>query len=344
MPDTFEGEIEKLLCPLDQLGPTILDTTYFLKENNSFVYTEGYWHPRGHLLGKIINYPCEKGTLRIHGRPYESVTKGWEAGARVHIPHDKQIEYHYKIDSSLKPPKDRLIITEYHYPFPLSSMKGWFSHHKSMLHAMERYPQVDRRIREVGALFGVPLERMGVTGSLAYCHMADDEDIDLVFFGTPEQNIEVAQQVWRFTYTDPKRRCVEFGKFWPLRFYHDGIVICCFFVYADRSDIPLCDEEVALVREPIEAYGTIVHNLHSLYMPVVMRLGDLYIDGMRADDIDLIIYDSSLRGEFYNNERVHIRKGRLVRLTKAGAHREAIVVIDAGDIEKERFVRGVPAF
>jgi predicted nucleotidyltransferase len=185
---------------------------------------------------------------------------------------------------------------------------------------------------------------LGVTGSLAYGHMADDEDIDLAFFGTPEHNMSIAQQIWKLTYTDPKRRCVEYGKFWPLRFYQGGILICCFFVYSDRKDIPVMSQEVELLREPVTAFGTVVDNLHSIYMPVVMRLGDVYIDGVRGDDIDLIIYDSSLRGEFYNNERLHVMKGRLVRLTEGAESREAIVVVDAGDVEKERFVKGVPAF
>jgi hypothetical protein len=344
MADIFEKEIEKIVCPLGDLGPTVLDTTYFFKDTESFVYAEGYWHPPGRFYGKIINYPCENGTILVHGRKYESITKGWEAGERVLIPHDKQIEYHYKIDHSLRPPRERLVLTEFHYPFELSAMKGWFSNHKSMRYVMEKYPQVDTRVKEVSVLLDVPLERLGVTGSLAYGRMEDDEDIDLVFFGTPEQNMEVAQQIRRLTYTDPTRRCVEFGKFWPVRFNHDGIIMCCFFVYADRKYIPVYDQQVALVREPVVAYGTIVDNLHSIYMPLVMRLGDVYIDGVCADDIDLIIYDGSLRGEFYNKERVHISKGRLVTLSKNGVSRDVLVVVDAGDVEKERFVRGAPAF
>ncbi len=354
MTDTFDKEIERIICPLGDLGPSALDTTYFLKDNDSFVYTEGYWHPPGHIYGKIINYPCERGTLLIYGRKYESITKGWEAGERILIPHDKQIEYHYKIDPSLKPPREKPALTEFHYPFELSTMKGWFNGHKSMCHAIEKYPQVAKCIKEVSVLLDVPLERLGVTGSLAYGRMEDDEDIDLVFFGTPEQNMEVAQQIWRLTYTDPKRRCVEFGKFWPLRFYHDGVIICCFFVYSDRKYIPVCDQQVSLVREPVVAYGTISNNLHSIYMPLVMGLSDVYIDGERTDDVDLIIYDGSLRGEFYLKERIHVSKGRLVALSARGlAHRSlgvggeqrnALVVVDAGDVEKERFVRGAPVF
>jgi predicted nucleotidyltransferase len=344
MTDTFDKEIEKIICPMGDLGPSVLDATYFLKDTGSFVYTEGYWHPPGHIYGKIISYPCEKGTFLVHGRKYESITKGWEAGERILIPHDKQIEHHYKVDHSLKPPKEKPVLTEFHYPFDLSAMKGWFDAHKSMRHAMEKYPHVDKCIRDVSALLDVPLERLGVTGSLAYGRMEDDEDIDLVFFGTPEQNMEVAQQVWRLTYTDPKRRCVEFGKFWPLRFYHDGIIMCCFFVYADRKYIPVYDQKVSLVREPVVIYGTISDNLHSIYMPLVMRLSDAYIDGERADDIDLIIYDGSIRGEFHVKERIHVIKGRLVTLGEGGKQRNAIVVVDAGDVEKERFVKGAPLF
>lgn len=344
MVDSFDGIMERLLCPMDELGPTILDTTYFLKKTGSLVYTEGYWHPSGRVVGKIINYPCTTGTLSIHDRKYESVTKGWENGVRVHIPHDRQLQSQFQVDPALTPLREPLVITEFHYPFELTSMKGWFCGHRSMRYAMETYPAVDTRIRQLSELFGVPLDRLGVTGSLAYGHMADDEDIDLVFSGTPQQNMEIAQQIWRFTYTDPKRRCVEFGKFWPLRFYHDGVVICCFFVYSDRNDIPVLDETVALVRQPVVAYGTVADNLHSLYMPLVVKLGDVYIDGARAEDIDLIIYDSSMRGEFYSNERVRVSSGRLVKLTRGDATREAIVVVDAGDVEKERFVRGVPAF
>ncbi len=344
MSDLFEKEIQKVICSIEELGPTILDTTYFIKNTDSFVYTEGYWHPKGKFYGKIINYPCERGTFDVHGRKYESITKGWKGDERVMIPHDKQIEQHYKIDPSLKPPEHRLVLTEFHYPFDISSMKGWFSNHKSMLYVMKKYPHVGRCIREVSKMLDVPLERLGVTGSLAYGCMKDGEDIDLVFFGTPEQNMEVAHKIWSFTYTDSKRRCIEFGKFWPIRFYHDGIIICCFFVYSDRSYIPVLDQEVELIREPIEAFGTISDNLHSIYMPLIIRLCDVYIDGRRVDDIDLIICDGSLRGEFYNKERLHIIKGRLVKLTKDGCSKDAIVVVDAGDIEKERFVKGAPAF
>lgn len=344
MTDEFASEIQRVICPLEDLGPSVLDTTFFLKDTGSFVYAEGYWHPPGHFYGKIIDYPCEKGTFEVHGRRYESLTKRWESGARVLIPHDMQMENQRRVDPGLKPPASRPVITQYHYPFDLKSMRGWFCGNRSMRCAMDRLPETGRRIGELAALFGVPLERLGVTGPLAYGREDEGGALSLVFSGTPEENMEVALQIRRLTYTDPKRRCVEYGKFWPLRLLHDGVAVCCFFVYSDRAQIPVFGQGVELVREPVEVFGTVVDTLHSLYMPLVLRLGDAYLDGAKAGEIDLIIADSSLRGEFYPNERVHVQRGRLVRLSRGGASEEAVVAVDAGDMEKERFVKGVPAF
>ncbi|MCC6450190.1 MAG: hypothetical protein IT574_06505 [Candidatus Aureabacteria bacterium] len=343
MKDTFTAEIGRLIRPMEELGPLVPDTTFFLKNTGSFVYAEGYWHPPGAFYGKIIDYPCAEGTFEVHGRRYERLTMRVENGTRLLVPHDVQLQMQYRVDPGLKPPPAKPVITGYHHPFELQTMQGWFCGHRSMEAAIERYPETGRRIRELAALFDVPLERLGVTGPLAY-GWEEDRALNLVFSGTPEENAETARKIRRLTYTDSKRRIVEYGKFWPLRLAHDGVPVCCFFVYADRGRIPVCGQGIELVREPVEAFGTVVDTLHSLYMPLVLRLGDAYLDGAPAGEIDLIIADSSLRGEFYPNERVHITRGRLVRLSGNGASAEAIVALDAGDIEKERFVKGVPAF
>lgn len=344
MADTFTAEIGRLMRPIEELGPLVPDTTLFLSDTGSFVYAEGYWHPQGQFYGKIIDYPCAEGTFEVHGRRYGCLTTRMENGARVLVPHDAQLEMHYRVDPGLKPPAAKPIVTEYHHPFELERMQGWFCGHRSMEAALERFPETGRRIRELSSLFEVPLERLGVTGPLAYGREAEDGALNLVFSGTPEENAETALRIRRLTYTDPKRRVVEYGKFWPLRLAHDGVPVCSFFVYADQARIPVCGQGIALVRETVEVFGTVVDTLHSLYMPLVLRLGDVYLDGAPAGEIDLIISDSSLRGEFYPNERVHVVRGRLVRLSKSGTSSEVVVAVDAGDLEKERFVKGVPAF
>jgi len=343
MKDEWQSEIDMVLQPLDALGPVIMDTTYFLKDTGAFTYTEGYFHPPGHFLGKIINYPEKKGDIEIHGRSYTSITKAWINGEHVMIPHDEQIKQHYRVDAGLKPPELTPVVTDFHVVFDLKDFVGWFSDKISMKRAMEKYPQIGRRIKEVSELLEVPRERLGVTGSLAYGRMEADEDIDLVFFGTPEQNMDTVRKIWAMTYNDPERRCLEFGKFWPVRFYHDGIIICTFCVYSDPKYIPLTYCETELVKESVQAFGTIVDNTHSIYMPLVLKLNDVSIDGEKSDEIFFVIYDGSIRGEFYVGERLKI-EGRLIRMTLFGREQVALVSVDAGQIEKEQFSQGLPIF
>ncbi len=343
MKDEWQAEIEQMLQPIDTLGPVVWDTTYLLKKTGAFTYTEGYFNPPGRFYGKIINYPDPAGEIMIHKRPYSSITKTYVDGKQVLIPHDKQIEHHYVIDPSLKPPEEKPIITEFHVLFDLKDFDGWFSDKLSMKRISVKYPQIGKNIEEVSKLLSVPMDRLGVTGSLSYGRMEDDEDIDLVFFGSPEENMEVAEKIWAMTYSDPARKCIEFGKFWPIRFIHNNIIICTFFAYQEQAQIPLTYCDVELLKDSVQAYGTIKDNTHSIYMPLILDLEEVYIDGEEADDIPLVIYDGSIRGEFYTGERLKI-EARLVRLKIYGKETLALIVVDSSQIEKERFSKGLPLF
>jgi hypothetical protein len=343
MKDEWQAEIEQLVQPMDKLSPVVWDTTYLLKKTGAFTYTEGYFNPPGQFYGKIINYPDPHGEILIHKRPYTSITKAYVDGKQVLIPHDRQIERHYVIDPTLKPPAEKPVITEFHVLFDLEDFDGWFSDKLSLARVSDKYPQIGKNIEEVSKLLSVPMERLGVTGSLSYGRMEDDEDIDLVFFGSPEENMEVAEKIWGMTYSDPARKCIEFGKFWPIRFMHNGIIICTFFAYEKLEHIPLTYCDVELLTPRVEAYGTIRDNTHSIYMPLILDLKDVYIDGKEADDIPLVIYDGSIRGEFYTGERLKI-EARLVSLEISGKRTRALISVDSSQIEKERFQKGRPLF
>jgi len=97
------------------------------------------------------------------------------------------------------------------------------------------------------------------------------------------------------------------------------------------------------VKDGVEAYGTVSDNRHSLYVPVVLTLSNVYIDGKKTGDIDLIIYDGAVRGEFKEGLRLHIR-GRLVDLIREGKRTPALAVIDGFNIELEKFRAGLPHF
>ncbi len=343
MRDDWQVEIDKMIQPMDTIGPVVWDTTYLLKKTGAFTYTEGYFNPPGQFYGKIINYPDPNGDIPVHGRPYTSTTKAYKNGEHIMIPHDKQIEHHYVIDKTLPPATHEPIITKFHVLFDLKDFDGWFSDKHSRERVMVKFPEIGKDIEDVSKFMDIPMERLGVTGSLSYGRMDDDEDIDLVFFGSPEQNIELAQKIWSMTYSDPNRKCMEYGKFWPIRFMHNGIIICTFFAYESLEDIPLTYCDVELIKGSVRAQGTIKDNTHSIYMPLIMDLKDVSIDGKEADDIPLIIYDGSIRGEFFNGERLKI-EARLVRLKIYGKETLALVAVDSGQIEKEEIFTGIPTF
>jgi len=338
--DYFESQIGQILCPLADLKKGVLDTTYMMREDGSFVYVEGYYQPPGKVIGKIIYFPKPGGKIDIHGRAYESMVKAEKDGKTLYIPHDEQIRVHYGIDPSLD--REDLIITKFHIGFPLSGFRGYFNDRLSLYYAMGKFPLVGRAVENVSRFLNVPISRLGITGSTALGRRGEHSDIDLVIFGTIEQNRETADRICHHIHHNPESKVVEFGKFWPLRFIYQGIELCPAYVYMDLDEVPIRDCAVATLRDSVEVYGTVSDDTHAIYMPPVARLSDVYIDGKPVDDITLVVYDGSVRGEFYRKERLRV-KGRLIRVKKERGEFQAIAAFDAGDITRERLSRGVPS-
>ncbi len=342
MKDLFDKIMDELLIPIDKLD-YILDTSYFLKDTGSFYYTEGYYHPGGRVVGKIIYYPDKKGGTLIHGRAYTSIVKKIVDGEEIYIPHDEQIRIHYRIDKSLKPEEQKPLVADYLVAIPLESFIGFFNPRRSLRYIMEHHKDVEEAVRKASEVLEVPIKRMGVTGSSAFGQRTKGGDIDLVIFGTPEENFQAVKKIWCMSYVERDKRVVKYGKLWPLKFYQDGQEMCCFFAYSKKEDIPLVDCQLDPVKEAVEAYGTVKENINSFYMPVILKLDDVYLDGKRAEDIRLIIYDGSVRGEFFLGERLYI-KGRLIKVTENKDSYTALFATDSHNVQKERFYRGAPKF
>jgi predicted nucleotidyltransferase len=339
MKDHFEEEIAKIIQPMSGLEQGPFDTVYLMRKDGSLVYTEGYWHPDDTVIGKLIYYPDPEGPKDIHGRRYSSIIKEERDGRETYVTHDDQIKKVYRLYPDLPPDSHRMILTQYQMAFPRQDFVGFFDNRRALRFVMEKYPRIDEVVRMTSDLFEVPLERLGITGSSALGRRG--ADIDLVFFGSPAENMKVVRKLWSIIYSDPERQVVEYGKFWPLKIYVDKEEVCTFYVYNDLDDAPIRDCEVELVREDVEAYGTVADNSHSLYVPLVIGLENVYLDGEKAAGIDLIVYDGAVRGEFKKGLRLHI-KGRLVNIIRDGKKKLCLDVVDGFNIELERFKAGAP--
>lgn len=343
MPDTFDQVISRIMQPIEQMTMGPLDTTYLMRHDGAFVYVEGYWHPGDTAIGKLIYYPDPRGSTDIHGRKYSSIIKEERDGKTAYVSHKDQIKKLYRLYPDLPPDSHKLSLCEYQVAFPRSSFAGFFNDRRALEYVMEHFPRVGEIVRQASELFEVPLKRLGITGSSALGRRGLHSDIDLVFFGTVEENWRVVRKLWSIIYSEPERQVVEYGKFWPLKIYIDKNEVCTFFVYRDLAEAPVRDCAVEMVKEKVEAYGTVAENIHSLYVPVVLTLENVYVDGEKHPAMDFVVYDGAVRGEFKKGLRLHI-KGRLVNIVRGKKKTLTLAALDGFDIEVEKFKAGVPAF
>nr|HPJ73174.1 hypothetical protein [bacterium] len=237
MTDTFDTMMNKFLVPLETLTGGVKDSVYFLRRDGCFVFSHGYYHPHpGEFIGKIIYYPTPEGTADIWGRRYEAMHKAWVGGEHVAILNDVQIVKHYEIDPRLDPSRPRPLVADFTLEFPLEEFLGYFDPHHSLIECTALHPVVGEWVEKTSALFDFPREKMGVTGSLAYGKIEEaDMDFDVIFAGSMEENARVIERI-RELVRDPSRQVFEFGKYWPIRTYHEGFLICPFFVYENVAD------------------------------------------------------------------------------------------------------------
>jgi len=341
MSDIFDKEMSCLLQPMDKLTDGPRDSMYFMQDDESFFFARGFWHPEGSVVGKTIYIPNPKGKTMIQGRPYESLVKVESDGEQVVVPYTEHLRRIYELYPELPPDAHELILTEYHVAFPRERLVGYFDHRISLAYSMDRYPGIKKAVETVSELFQVPLEKLGITGSSAMGRKG--ADIDLVFYGTPEENMEIAHKIWGIVYSQPERQVIEFGKMWSLRLWVEGAEICTFYEYQDINDAPIRDCEVELVKDRVEAYGRVAGHLHSLYTPLVLNLEDVYVDDDRYDNMDLIIYDGSVRGEFNRGLHLHLH-GRLINIIKDGQKILMLDVVDGADIHRVKLREGIPHF
>lgn len=334
MHSLFEKSIQKYLLPVEKLDDGPSDAMYFLHRKGGLVYSEGYAHPPGGLFGCLIKYPDARGHIVIFGKKFGWTHRRYEGGELVVVPYREQLRRQVELlpELAARPPCPPY--ADYFSHFFLSEMKGFFDNKRSLRLLMESTPRIAEIVSSLVKLLGVPGERVGCNGSLSYGYFEEpEEDVDVVFFGTVKENFEVIERIRQLKRENPDRECVELGKTWPLRFKHFGTIICPFFKYIRADEIPLKDFHMEVVKESVSASGVVVNDRHTGYLPALLTLDRVIIDGRkRRQPIDLVIYNGAQRGEYFNGYRLRVRS-RLVRITKARDEQDALLVTSPEEIE-----------
>lgn len=331
---TFDQIMNRFLRPISELPDgRASDSIYFLRHDGSFIFTEGYCHPEGGMYGKMIYYPKKGGDIDVFGRQYGCTTKKIVNGECIYVGHPEQIRLHGEIDSSLDPYVPRPVFAEYEMPFSISDCIGYFDPVHSLRVCAELYSWVEKGTLRAAKTLGVDWETLGLTGSLAYGRYEEgDDDLDLVITGTVEENRRVYQTIRELS-VQPEHRVIEFGRWWPMRIYDQGVLICPFFIYDNWKTAPLRDFSLDILREDIEVVGTVVDDTHTNYMPPLLSLENVTVNGEKTEPLPLIIYDGALRGEFFNGDILRM-KARLVRVNQYNQSYDAVLVTLWDNIKK----------
>jgi hypothetical protein len=233
------------------------------------------------------------------------------------------------------------VVADYTLEFPLSDFLGYFDPSRSLQLCKEIYPElVTCWEKESAELMQFPRAKLGVTGSLAYGKIEEaDMEFDVIFMGNLSENLQVRNKLRRLS-QEPDRQVFEFDRFWPIRIYHKGFLLCPFFIYENWDDVPLTGASVEVIREGVVATGAIIDDSHNAYLPIVLELGDVILDGKEHGDLRIICYDGSIRGEYWKGDLVRLT-GRLLEITDRRSSYEAIAVDISFNITKQESNQGI---
>jgi hypothetical protein len=342
MQDRFFAALERYMLPMEKFE-RVVDSSYFLRKNLSFAFAQGYCHPPGGFYGKLINYPDPGGALDIFGRRYTNTTKKRVDGRLELLPIDRQLALHYLAEPALRDREGIPPFGDYHVRFSLDDCVGFFEHGHSLRAAMGLHPWLAPKVEKLSDFLGLPADRLGATGSLAYGRMDDEhEDIDLAIRAGVEEHRAIVKKIDRWL-GDPSHRVFEFGRHWPLRFYFEGTLICPFFIYGRPAEIPLADFRMEVVREGVSFRGRVSDDTHAIFLPIVARLDDVSLDGAGgAAGLRLVVYDSSARGEYREGD-ILSGVARLVAIRTRAEEYRALLVTNADAIAKARPGAGTEA-
>lgn len=327
-----DPKFQEFVVPMSKLE-RIDDATFFVRNDGMLVFSEGYYHPKGQLLGNIIYVPDEKGRKQIFGTPYSSVIKEYdEDGEEQWIPFDRQLEKYFALDPSLniaRPPYG-----EFKLLFNLDDFVGFVPNFRSMQVIRKHSTLIDGHIMDLANLMDMNPEDIGCTGSMSVGNFEDPHDYDLVFRGDLDEVCEMIDRIYRIT-EEKERQVWEYGVRWAIRFYDDNRnMICPFFRYRDWEDVPLKDFALEVTDEDREIEATVEDDTHSAYMPTILPLTEVAGENL-PEKMHLLIYNGGLRGEYRQGDRISAR-GRLTKVTlnDTGAVLNALLITNLGNSKK----------
>jgi predicted nucleotidyltransferase len=327
-------KFRRFLVPLDE-REDFRDATYFLRDDGTFIFSEGYYHgiEKDRAERKIVSHivfapgnaarPAPDYARKIlFDQEYENITKEIMSTQPLDRFYPMQLKRYIDFDPA-QASYPRPVYARYKSLVPLPSLVGCFPHRHS-LRAIIAQASEEPSARSVkivtehtADLLQIPVDRIGISGSLSLGTYQNPHDLDYVIYGSAAEVKQMVNFMYSLTDRDEKRRVREFGKYWPIRFWdwagEEKFMVCPFFSYRDPEEAPLRNFDCENLGEAtVEA--RIVDHTHNAFNPSVLVLEGAKLDGRDYPPISrFILYHGGERGDWREGYRVRV-KGFHVRI------------------------------
>jgi len=327
-------KFERFLAPIEE-SEDFRDATYFMREDGTFIFSEGYYHqfekPREkrRIISHIVFMPRDQknpgpdyARKELFGQEYENITKEIMNTQPLDKFYPLQLARYLEIDPSQKD-IPRPVYARYKSMVPLTDIIGCFPTRHSLKAIMEKFGEdaaannIKIIAEHTAELLGVELDQIGISGSLSLGTYTDPHDVDFVIHADAADVKRMVSFMQELTDRDEKRRVYEFGKYWPIRFWDwaDGekFMVCPFFSYLDPEEAPLRNFDCEDLG-PARLEATIADATHNAFNPTILMLEGAKLDGEDRPEITrLILYHGGERGDWREGYRVRA-EGNQVRI------------------------------
>ncbi len=330
------------------------DATYYLREDGTFVFSQGYCHPpapygKDRLIVSHLIFVPQRGDIPdyakkvLFGQAYENITKEIMENHPPELFDRYQMAEYLKIDPELAGPRPEW--AAYKVFVPLSSMVGYFPTRHSMEAIFriaeggdEKAGRIKRAIESSAGRLGIAPEQYGMSGSVSLGNYFNPHDLDVVIHGTVPEIRRVVELLRALTAREEERQVHEFGKFWPIRYWEevDGekVMICPFFSLLDPDEFPLRDFTAEELGQ-VEIEGRVADHTFNAFNPTVLGLEDVKIDGEpRPSVARLVLYHGVERGDYWEGDRIEGEGTHTIIRTSQDGEFEAVVAPTMGGIKK----------
>lgn len=295
--------------------------TYYMRSDGALVFCTAVFSENGRplILGEPVRFPriLEMDTLArretLFNRPFYSITKVCSAGSMENAQDVQKREVSKIIEASegqILPLRERAYYTG--AAFRPEEFSYAFSPRTAYRHAVAiGNEKVAETTKWVTGASSITPEDLGMTGSAMFGIIdADDEDVDMVYFGDLETLLTIRRAIRDGVERGLYRPLNEFGKIWPLRIWlSDRVQQCPFFVLKNPSDSFVHGSEV-LEIEPVAGTleVTVTDDSMNMVSPIVLGIGEVRIGNSAAAALPLILNNTFYRGDFYEGDRLSITR------------------------------------